>query len=167
MAAPSSLTVRPITPDEHLAFVTERSRAISVSFLQCPAWAAVKSEWWSQTRGGSAADGPLVGAGLVLLRQVPKVKRFLAYLPEGPVIDWAAEDLDAWLDPMVAQLRAAGAFGVKMGPLVARRRWSAATVKAAVAEGSARRLADIPSDETDPVAEQVAKTLARAGWRPP
>ncbi|HEX7189604.1 MAG TPA: peptidoglycan bridge formation glycyltransferase FemA/FemB family protein [Actinomycetes bacterium] len=167
MAALTTLTVRAITPDEHLAFVTERAGATSVSFLQCPSWAAVKSEWGSQSLGWYDADGTLVGAGLVLLRQVPKVKRFLAYLPEGPVIDWAAGDLDAWLDPMVAHLRAAGAFGVKMGPLVARRRWSAATVKAAVAEGSARRLADVPPDETDPVAEQVAKTLARAGWRPP
>ena len=163
----AALTVRPITPDEHLAFVTERARDTSVSFLQCPSWAAVKSEWGSQSLGWYAADGTLVGAGLVLLRQVPKVKRFLAYLPEGPVIDWAAEDLDAWLDPMVTHLRAAGAFGIKMGPLVARRRWSAATVKAAVAEGSAMRLADVPPDEADPVADQVAKTLARAGWRPP
>ena len=167
MAAPSSLTVRPITPDEHLAFVTERSRATSVSFLQCPAWAVVKSEWGSQNLGWYAADGTLVGAGLVLLRQVPKVKRFLAYLPEGPVIDWAAEDLPGWLEPMVAHLRSAGAFGVKMGPLVARRRWSSATVKAAVADGSARRLADVPPDETDPVADRVATTLTRLGWRPP
>ena len=108
MAALTTLTVRAITPDEHLAFVTERAGATSVSFLQCPSWAAVKSEWGSQSLGWYDADGTLVGAGLVLLRQVPKVKRFLTYLPEGPVIDWAAEDLDAWLDPMVAHLRSCG-----------------------------------------------------------
>ena len=49
-----------------------------------------------------------MGVGLVLLRQVPKVKRFLAYLPEGPVLDWAADDLAGWLDPMVEHLRERG-----------------------------------------------------------
>jgi lipid II:glycine glycyltransferase (peptidoglycan interpeptide bridge formation enzyme) len=161
------LTVREISRDEHLEFVTDRARETSVSFLQCPSWAAVKSEWGSQSLGWYDGNGALVGAGLVLLRQVPKVKRFLAYLPEGPVVDWAAEDLAAWLTPMTEHLREAGAFGIKMGPLVARRRWSAATVKAAVADGSAKRLGDVPPDEEDPTATHVAATLTDLGWRPP
>ena len=32
----------------------------------------------------------LVGVALVLYRQVPRVKRFLAYIPEGPVLPWDA-----------------------------------------------------------------------------
>jgi lipid II:glycine glycyltransferase (peptidoglycan interpeptide bridge formation enzyme) len=165
----ASLTVREISRDEHLAFVTARSRETSVSFLQCPSWAAVKSEWGAQSLGWYDAHGTLVGAGLVLLRQVPRVKRFLAYLPEGPVIDWtgAGGDLRDWLVPMTEHLRAAGAFGIKMGPLVARRRWSAATVKAAVADGSAKRLGDVPPDGEDPTAADVAATLNGLGWRPP
>jgi len=162
-----TVTVREISRDEHLAFLTARSTEASVSFLQCPSWADVKQEWGAQSLGWYDDEGTLVGAGLVLLRQVPKVKRFLAYLPEGPVIDWAADDLGAWLDPMVGHLRDAGAFGVKMGPLVARRRWAAATVKAAIAEGSAKRLADVPPDHADPVADRVADTLTASGWRPP
>jgi len=170
----AALTVREISRDEHLAFVTARSRETSVSFLQCPSWAAVKSEWGAQSLGWYDADGTLVGAGLVLLRQVPKVKRFLAYLPEGPVIDWTggadgggSADLAGWLTPMTEHLKAAGAFGIRMGPLVARRRWSAATVKAAVADGSAERLGDVPPDSEDPRAAQVATTLRGLGWRPP
>jgi len=170
----AALTVREISRDEHLAFVTARSRETSVSFLQCPSWAAVKSEWGAQSLGWYDADGTLVGTGLVLLRQVPKVKRFLAYLPEGPVIDWTggadgggSADLAGWLTPMTEHLKAAGAFGIKMGPLVARRRWSAATVKAAVADGSAERLGDVPPDSEDPRAAQVAATLTGLGWRPP
>ncbi len=162
-----TVTVREISHDEHLAFVTARSTETSVSFLQCPSWAEVKREWGAQSLGWHDAEGTLVGAGLVLLRQVPKVRRFLAYLPEGPVIDWASDDLGAWLDPMVEHLRDAGAFGVKMGPLVTRRRWTAATVKAAIAEGSAKRLADVPPDHTDPVADRVADTLTARGWRAP
>ena len=166
----AALTVREIPADEHLAFVTARSRETSVSFLQCPSWAAVKSEWRSQRLGWYDAHGALVGTGLVLLRQVPKVKRFLAYLPEGPVVDWTggeAGELADWLTPMTEHLRDAGAFGIKMGPLVIRRRWSAATVKAAVADGSAKRLGDVPPDSEDPAAAQVAATLTRLGWRPP
>jgi lipid II:glycine glycyltransferase (peptidoglycan interpeptide bridge formation enzyme) len=165
----ASLTVREISRDEHLAFVTARSRETSVSFLQCPSWAAVKSEWGAQSLGWYDAHGTLVGAGLVLLRQVPRVKRFLAYLPEGPVIDWtgAGGDLRDWLVPMTEHLKTAGAFGIKMGPLVARRRWSAATVKAAVADGSAKRLGDVPPDGEDPTAADVAATLTGLGWRPP
>ncbi len=164
-----ALAVRPISSAEHLAFVASRP---SASFLQCPSWAAVKSEWGSESLGwyDDAGDpAALVGAGLVLLRQVPKVKKFLAYLPEGPVLDWAAasDDLAAWLAPMVAHLKERGAFGVKMGPPVARRRWSAATVKAAIAAGGAARLADVPPDSTDPVGESVVATLDRLGWRAP
>jgi lipid II:glycine glycyltransferase (peptidoglycan interpeptide bridge formation enzyme) len=158
------LAVRQISSAEHLGFLQARPAA---SFLQCPSWAAVKQEWGAQSLGWYDDGGALVGVGLVLLRQVPKVKRFLAYLPEGPVLDWATEDLAGWLDPMVEHLRAAGAFGIKMGPPVVRRRWSAATVKAAIAEGSARRLADVPADVTDDVGERVATSLASAGWRAP
>jgi lipid II:glycine glycyltransferase (peptidoglycan interpeptide bridge formation enzyme) len=159
-----ALAVRPISRAEHLAFLAARP---SASFLQCPSWAAVKQEWGSRSLGWYDGNGELVGAGLVLLRQVPKVKKFLAYLPEGPVLDWATDDLAAWLDPMVEHLKGEGAFGIKMGPPVVRRRWSGATVKAAIAEGTARRLADVPPDSSDDVGERVAATLARAGWRAP
>ena len=81
------LTVRPISREEHLAL--RRRAALGVSFLQCPSWAAVKSGVARREPGLVRPAGALVGAGLVLYRQVPKVKRFLAYLPEGPVIDWA------------------------------------------------------------------------------
>ena len=159
-----ALAVRPISSAEHLAFLAARPAA---SFLQCPSWAAVKQEWGSRSLGWYDDSGELVGAGLVLLRQVPKVKKFLAYLPEGPVLDWASDDLAAWLTPMVEHLRGEGAFGVKMGPPVVHRRWSAATVKAAIAEGSVRRLADVPADSVEPTGERVAATLRDLGWRPP
>ena len=158
------LAVRQISSAEHLGFLQARPAA---SFLQCPSWAAVKQEWGAQRLGWYDDEGTLVGVGLVLLRQVPKVKRFLAYLPEGPVLDWATDDLAGWLDPLVEHLREAGAFGIKMGPPVVRRRWSAATVKAAIAEGTARRLGDVPADVTDEVGERVATALAHAGWRAP
>ena len=74
-------TVRTITAAEHVAF--NRSQP-SVSFLQTPAWAAVKSEWQSESLGWFDAAGTQIGAGLVLYRQLPRIKRYLAYLPGGP-----------------------------------------------------------------------------------
>ncbi|MEO3751870.1 peptidoglycan bridge formation glycyltransferase FemA/FemB family protein [Streptomyces sp. B6B3] len=158
----ASLTVGPISDAEHLAFVrTQRS----ASFLQTPAWARVKTEWRSESLGWF--DGrQLVGAGLVLHRPVPRLeRRTLAYLPEGPVIDWTGE-LDTWLDPLAAHLRAHGAFAIRLGPPVWTDAWSAAQVKEGVADPDVRRLTDLPSERVYPVGARVASQLRHAGWLP-
>ena len=159
MTAP--LTVRTITAEEHLRFLTSRR---SASFLQVPAWGEVKSDWRRESIGWQR-DGELVGAGLVLYRQLPKVSRFLAYLPEGPVVDWAADDLDAWLAPMVAHLKRQKAFGIRMGPPVVTRRWDAATVKQGVADEAVRRLDDLTPTERDATGAHVVAQLTELGWR--
>ena len=112
----------------------------------------MKSEWRRESLGWfrDGGSGPeLVGVALVLYRQLPKVKRYLAYLPEGPVIDWDDDDLAAWLAPMAAHLKARGAFGVRMGPPVVTRRWSAAQVKEGIADDAVRRLGDVAPLERD------------------
>ncbi|MEU2059645.1 peptidoglycan bridge formation glycyltransferase FemA/FemB family protein [Streptomyces sp. NPDC013455] len=156
-----SLTLRPISRAEHLAFVAERP---SVSHLQLPSWGDVKPDWQAESLGWFEADGRLAGVGLVLLRPLPKVKRYLAYLPEGPVIDWHAPDLERWLDPMLAHLKARGAFSVKMGPPVVARRWSPEAVKAAIADPGAHRLRDVPATSCEPGVD-LADRLRRMGWR--
>jgi len=158
-------TVRTISPEDHLAFLRAQR---SASFLQTPAWGRVKSEWRHESIGWYAGpDGSeLVGAGLVLYRQLPKVKRYLAYLPEGPVLDWSTDRLDAWLSPMTEHLRQQGAFGVRMGPPVVTRRWSAAQVKDGIADDAVRRLGDLPPTERDPVGARVVSQLTSLGWRP-
>ena len=93
-----TIAVRPISAESHLAFVDAEP---SVSFLQTPAWAGVKAEWRAESVGWfRGAD--LVGAALVLYRQVPRVKRYLAYIPEGPVLPWeqVVNDAEAWLAPL-------------------------------------------------------------------
>ncbi|MGW3495684.1 lipid II:glycine glycyltransferase FemX [Streptomyces sp. NPDC001020] len=161
-AAGGSLTVGPISAAEHLAFVrTQRS----VSFLQTPAWGRVKTEWRSESLGWF--DGRrLVGAGLVLHRPVPRLDRFtLAYLPEGPVIDWAGE-IDAWLDPLAAHLKAHGAFAIRLGPPVCTDTWSAAQVKEGIADQGIQRLTELRSQWADPVGARVTSRLRNAGWLP-
>ena len=155
------LDVRTITAEEHRTFLAGRR---SASFLQTPAWGEVKSDWRRESIGWFR-DAELVGAGLVLYRQLPKVKRYLAYLPEGPVIDWDAEHLSDWLAPMSKHLGGQGAFGIRMGPPVIHRHWDAAAIKAGVADDHVKRLDEVPPSRREPRGARVVQELKRLGWR--
>jgi vancomycin resistance protein VanK len=158
--------VRSISAEEHLGFLRAQE---SASFLQTPAWAQVKQEWRAESIGWSlpgSPSGELVGAALVLYRQLPKVRRYLAYLPEGPVIDWETDDLGAWLGPMATHLKAQGAFGIRIGPPVITRRWSAAQVKEGIADEAVTSLTALPPTERSQTGAKVVSQLRELGWRP-
>lgn len=159
---PPRLVLRPVTGDEHLEYVRRRGPR-AVSFLQSPSWARVKPGWSAESLGWFDDTGAMVGSALVLYRQLPGTRRSFAYLPEGPVLDWSAPDLDRWLDPLLDHLRGTGAFAVRMGPPLPYRRWSAHTLKGAVAPG--RRMGDVLPDLVDPLGAAVADRLREAGWR--
>ena len=114
-----AVTVRTISTAEHLAYIESQP---SVSFLQTPAWGQVKREWHSESIGWFDADDKIIGAGLVLYRQLPKIKKYLAYLPEGPSIDWHADDLGALLGPWPTTPARPARSAYASGP----RSWSAA-----------------------------------------
>ena len=160
--------MRPISAADHLAFLRSQP---SASFLQTPAWAEVKSEWgheslgWFRRDNGSSADERMIGAGLALYRRLPLLNRALAYLPEGPVLDWADPAVGDSLAALAEYMRGR-AFGVRVGPPVAVRTWSAATVKQAIADASARRLRDVEPDADDKVGRHVVDALSSAGWIP-
>jgi lipid II:glycine glycyltransferase (peptidoglycan interpeptide bridge formation enzyme) len=153
-----TLTLGPVGRPEYLEFI-ERQPA---SFLQCPSWAEVKHLWSADHLGWRDEQGSLVGVALVLYRAFPLVGRSLAYVPEGPVVDWAAHAPRDVLGPLIAHVRARGAIALRIGPELPVRRWHAETLKAAVGPG--KRLADVPADVTDPVAELLLKELAGTGW---
>ena len=157
----TTLAVRTISTPEHLEFVRSRP---SVSFLQTPAWAAVKNEWRGESIGWFRGE-TLAGAGLVLYRKLPKLDRYLAYLPEGPDIDWLDGDLAGWLTPMAAHLKRQGAFGIRMGPPVVMRRWHATTIKAAIADPVLTTLSDVPADASDDAALALQQALKKLGWK--
>ncbi|KPC65441.1 lipid II:glycine glycyltransferase FemX [Streptomyces chattanoogensis] len=157
-----TLTLRTISREQHLAYIQSLPAA---SHMQVPAWADVKAEWRSENLGWFDASGELVGAGLVLYRQVPKVKRYLAYLPEGPVINWFTPNLKDWLEPMLAHLKKQGAFTVKMGPPVVIRRWDAAAIKAGIQNQDVKRLREVEATHIEPRAFEVADQLRRMGWQ--
>ena len=160
-AATGDLSVRPISERQHLDLLGTRRAA---SFLQTPAWGRVKTEWRAESLGWFAG-AELVGAGLVLHRRLPRLRRTLAYLPEGPLIDWDTDDLGRWLDPMTAHLRAQGAFGIRMGPPVVTRRWQPATIKRGLSDPALTRLGEVPADVTEPLGGRVLDQLRAAGWR--
>jgi lipid II:glycine glycyltransferase (peptidoglycan interpeptide bridge formation enzyme) len=156
--------VRSISAAEHVAFNATQP---GVSFLQTPAWGQVKSEWRHESLGWFDERDQLVGAGLVLHRKLPKINKTLAYLPEGPVIDWTSDDLAGWLDPMVAHLKQGGAFAARIGAPAVARTWSAATIKAAIADPAVRKLSDVPPDRVDLATTRAWTQLRHLGWRPP
>jgi vancomycin resistance protein VanK len=97
---------------------------------------------------------------------VPRLERFtLAYLPEGPAVDWTGE-IDAWLDPLTAYLKAHGAFAIRLGPPVRTNTWSAAQVKEGIADSGIKRLTEMPSQQADPIGARVTSQLRDAGWLP-
>ncbi|HYP43644.1 MAG TPA: peptidoglycan bridge formation glycyltransferase FemA/FemB family protein [Propionibacteriaceae bacterium] len=159
-----ALSVRTITAAEHVAY---NSAQPALSFLQTPAWAAVKSEWRHESLGWFDASGQQVGAGLVLYRQLPRLKRYLAYLPEGPVIDWTSPDIGAWLKPLAKHVRRAGGFGLRIGTPVVARRWGAETIKSAIADPTITRLSLATPDSVNRDATRLRNQLRILGWRPP
>lgn len=167
---PVALTVRTISAAEHVAYNATQP---AVSFLQTPAWAGVKSEWGHESVGWFDAAGVQVGAGLVLYRQLPKIRgrfglnRSLAYLPEGPVIDWEAEDIGAYLTPLARHLTRAGAFGIRVGGPLAVRHWRGETIKAAIADPRIGRLSQAMPDAVNHAATRTRNAMRSLGWRRP
>ena len=137
-----------------------------MSFLQLPGWGAVKPEWTSESLG--FFDGStLVGAGLVLYRQLPRLKRYLAYLPEGPVLDWTSNLVGDQLQALSRHVKARGAFAVRIGPTLVHRRWNTDTIKAAIADDAVTQLSRVPADHTDERATRLETLLGQWGWKAP
>ncbi|MBM3669550.1 MAG: aminoacyltransferase [Actinobacteria bacterium] len=166
-----TLTVRAINADQHAAWVATQP---SVSFLQVPEWGRVKVGWRPQSVGWFDGD-TLVAAALVLYRPIPRVRRrSLAYIPEGPPIDWLGAEhpryrLTDWSTPLIRHCRDSGAFQVKMGPPVALRRWDDETVKAALADAAQTRwprsLGEVLATWHSGAGTRVVEHLRAHGWR--
>ncbi|MEU6148007.1 peptidoglycan bridge formation glycyltransferase FemA/FemB family protein [Streptomyces sp. NPDC047081] len=153
--------VQEITREEHLAHLRLYP---DVSHLQIPEWAAVKPDWQAESVGWFEGK-MLVAAALVLYRKLPGTPRYLAYVPDGPTIDWRAPRLERWLDPLVAHVEERGAFSLRIGPPLVVRHWEAATVTAGIADPDVRHLHDLAADGLDGHALDAAERLGRLGWR--
>ena len=158
-----TLTLRTISAEDLEGFAHSYPHA---SFLQLPQWARVKAEWRSECVGWFTGNGELVGAGLILYRDAPIIKKSLAYLPEGPLIDWQDErgfGLNAWLSPLLAHVKQRGAFTIKIGVPVIARTWSADVIKSAI-ETEARKLGEVEPSTVVSAASRVRTQLRQLGW---
>lgn len=165
-AATGPLTVRPISMDQLEQAVIARGG----SFMQTPAWARTKPDWRQSPLGWFSAtgEGELVGAGLVLSRNLPRLRRSFAYLPDGPALPWetVADDPGVWIDPLVAWARADGAFALRLGFPVVSRTWEPDIVKKQISQGGLMSFTGLPPTLDNPVARSLEAWLDREAWRP-
>jgi lipid II:glycine glycyltransferase (peptidoglycan interpeptide bridge formation enzyme) len=157
-----SLHVRSITAAEHLEFI---GRFGSASYLQCPSWGVMPPRWTPESVGWFSGQ-ELAGVGLVLYRRLPLVGS-LAYVGEGPVLDWSALGAERVLEALLAYLRTRGAFSVKVAPDLVLRRWEIGSLRSALrsAPNGTGRLRDLCPDDVSGVATDVLAALRGLGWK--
>jgi lipid II:glycine glycyltransferase (peptidoglycan interpeptide bridge formation enzyme) len=154
--------VRQITSDQHLRYIAGRT---SVSFLQTPAWGETKAGWSSQSLGWFVGD-ELVGAALILFRKVPRVEKYLAYLPEGPDINWESpQDTELALKALVSFATNRGVFQIKLGPHTWVRRWYAQTLKDVITQNEIKIIGEVMPDETNSTGINLINQLPSLGWK--
>lgn len=159
------MIVQPISAQDHLDYINKQS---SVSFLQTPAWGKAKSPGWSYESVGWFHNNELVGAGLILFRKVPKLNRFLAYLPEGPDLNWNdATQVEAGLAALVAFGKSRNVFQIKIGPHAWTKQWSSETLKDAIANNTARTIGELPADVVNESGVALTQQLRTLGWKQP
>jgi lipid II:glycine glycyltransferase (peptidoglycan interpeptide bridge formation enzyme) len=86
--------------------------------LQTSPWGVLKSQFgWTDGRVGLARDGELVAGAQVLTRRLPAGLGRLAYIPKGPLVDWADEEqVSALLAALDHTARSQGAIALTLEP---------------------------------------------------
>jgi lipid II:glycine glycyltransferase (peptidoglycan interpeptide bridge formation enzyme) len=112
------MILHPLTPDSAAwdDFVAAHPRA---HLLQLSDWGALKAAFgWQPVRVALADDiGALVAGAQMLLRPLPLGLGTLAYIPAGPLVDWAdAAQVSALLRALDGAARERGAVLLKIEP---------------------------------------------------
>lgn len=157
-----SLILKEIDKEAHVEFLKNYQ---TFSFLQLPCWAEVKSGWKSKSIGWFD-ERKLVCVGLILIRNIPKTKWSLFYLPEGPVLDpdYAKNVVD-WLTPLRDFAKESGAFNLKLGPQVTINTWSSATIKNAISDNVYKQFKDVDPDRINPFGHEIGTKLRNLGGK--
>ncbi|MFM1986247.1 MAG: hypothetical protein RIS18_464, partial [Actinomycetota bacterium] len=157
-----SLILKEIDKNTHVEFLKNYQ---TFSFLQLPCWAEVKGGWKSKSVGWFD-DKKLVCVGLILIRNIPKTKWSLFYLPEGPVLtpDYAKNVVD-WLTPLRDFAKSSGAFNLKLGPQVTINTWTASTIKSALSDNVYKQFKDVDPDRVNPFGQEISTKLRNLGGK--
>ncbi len=157
-----SLILKEIDKQSHIDFLKSYQ---TFSFLQLPCWAEVKSGWQSKSVGWFD-ERKLVCVGLILIRNIPKTKWSLFYLPEGPVLspEYSKNVVD-WLTPLKDFAKESGAFNLKLGPQVTVNTWSAVSIKNAISDNVYKQFKDVDADRVNPFGLEIATKLRNLGGK--
>jgi len=132
-----------LTESEYQNYLSTKS---DYSFLQTPAWGKIKTGWSYELIGFKTDK--LIGVGLVLYKSVPIFKKYkLAYLPEGPVLNW--DDFDSSiLSELAKYLKAKNCFLMKFGPKALSHRYSNESLKSGLADEKVHSINQLKPVET-------------------
>jgi len=86
--------------------------------LQTSTWGTFKSQFgWTDERIGLVRGSDLIAGAQVLYRRLPASLGHLAYIPKGPLVDWAdAAEVGALLTALDRAARARGAIALTIEP---------------------------------------------------
>jgi peptidoglycan pentaglycine glycine transferase (the first glycine) len=104
-----------VTPETWDRFVAGHP---GVHVLQTSPWGMLKSQFgWTDKRVGLAREGKLVAGAQVLYRPLPADLGYLAYVPKGPLVDWADEkQVTTLLSALDHAAQAQGAIALTIEP---------------------------------------------------
>lgn len=155
-------TVRRI--DER-TFSAHLHRSSTGSFQQTPHWVRARgTDWDSELLGVFDRQGELVGIAAVRLRGLPVGPWKLAYINQGPVMDWEDGDVPGVLGALSAHLRDAKAFAIRIVPPLTVHRWDPEPIRAAIQDEACQALSQLPPDEIDETGRRTMITLDQLGW---
>lgn len=138
----------------------------TASYQQTPQWGKARSQIWDyEVLGIRDSTGALVAATLVKYKNLPGTGLRFAYIPQGPLIDWAAPDAVEQLHALTSHLRAKNIFAVRIAPPLRLRRWYADTVKKGLTDPGVARFDDLAPDDTNPVGIDIVRQLPLLGWK--
>ena len=162
-APATSLEVRPIGDEEFRDHVRSAETA---SYQQTPEWSAVRGgEWDSELVGWFDPQGRRAAVSVIRYQRLPVLGYRLAYLPMGPVVEWARVPLGEVLAALRRHLESRRVFAIRMYPQLRHRIWTSSTVRRALADSSLTHLARVEPDAQDVVAESLVNALRGGGWR--
>lgn len=138
----------------------------TASYQQTPQWGDARGQIWDyELLGIRDNTGALVAATLVKYKNLPGTGLRFAYIPQGPLIDWAAPDAVEQLHALTSHLRAKNIFAVRIAPPLKLRSWHADTVKKGRTDPGVARFDDLAPDDTNPVGSDIVRQLSRLGWK--
>ena len=155
-------TIAKISADTYWRFLRDYPEA---SYQQTPQWGAARSvQWKPELVGWFDLEDRLTAVAVLRYRRVPGIRRWLVYIPQGPLLNWSGPQVGQQLDALGAYLRPRGVFAIRITPTVSLRSWSAAAVKAGLEDSRYQHISELPGCVWNPSGSRLVQTLRSAGW---